>query len=455
MGLQGYLLLVAVIFFLAFVMPKMAKRRFVASEVRIDERYSTNLRMLTLSERTEVLGAKGASGAIFAKKPEVIVASNLGERPGPGRPSVRVLARQRARHKARISQRAANRQRGFVGAGILLTLTLIFGILGFNANFTKVPFWIFLFCTVGYGVSFGYLLAKMGEATRKDRQAIEDLTEDMEHVRGAEKPYSRRPTRPSSGVSAKSARSGLSAPSAFSAHVSVSDTESIETAQTAATVSDDGSTFPENGDFSGKAQTRLDREHSGRDFSRSDNARSTGIPLAIEEGFVASSDFAPISGSRREAGMNDGAVLVSKTRTVPMRRASQVQGDLLRGASLEVQGRAQRQIESGAQPGAVRSPSVSSTTAQARSAVPSSPTVRTVTPRNIAPYEPPAQIEAPVPYRPKTVGEKVAFSDEFVSQDSASRQGVEVRDDAVVQERGYVGLAGGVALDKLMKQRRA
>lgn len=459
-----------VVLLMVYVIPGVYRRRVILADVRIDERYSPQLRTLALPDGTAGVETGGPTGAIFFRKPEVIMAEN-DERdilpPSAGR-NVRTLARERARRKARISQRAANRQRGFVVAGALGLLIAVLGALAFT---TTMPRWIF-YVAVGigvlYGAGFGYLLSEMGKATARDREDIAELTEELgiRKTRGAQR-HSRRPARPRPGRSAVSAASAHSALSAASAALGSDDlgaltadasrsadlgrsadlsrsvaSGSAATMPTAASAATGGADAAGEGEAAGDAcdggagdardtQAANAEEYEagvnpGKARSRNAGARApkrrSGISVTLEQGIIAAEDFAPIAGSRRE-----------QAEKLPKR------------------------FVAGAVP---------------RRQLPSYTLKPQIQQRTVAPYQAPEAPVAPVPYRPKEIGERVTFVDagaqdvaaaaaaapasQAASQSTAQASKAEAAvPSAQATAPAHDGLAGGAALDELLRKRRA
>ncbi|MDK6926558.1 DUF6667 domain-containing protein [Actinotignum sp. GS-2025g] len=462
-----------VVLLMVYVIPGVYRRRVILADVRIDERYSPQLRTLALPDGTAGVETGGPTGAIFFRKPEVIMAEN-DERdilPPSAGGNVRTLARERARRKARISQRAANRQRGFVVAGALGLLIVVLGALAFT---TTMPRWIF-YVAVGigvlYGAGFGYLLSEMGKATARDREDIAELTEELgiRKTRGAQR-HSRRPARPRPGRSAVSAASAHSALSAASAALGSDDlgaltadasrsadlgrsadlsrsaasasagSRSAATTPTAASAATGGANAAGEGEAAGDArdgaageardaQAASTEEHDagvnpGKARSRNAGARApkrrSGISVTLEQGIIATEDFAPIAGSQRE-----------QAEKLPKR------------------------FVAGAVP---------------RRQLPSYTLKPQIQQRTVAPYQAPEAPVAPVPYRPKEIGERVTFVDavaqgaaasavpagQAASQSSAPAPKAEAAvPPAQVAAPAHDGLAGGAALDELLRKRRA
>ncbi|VDG77034.1 Uncharacterised protein [Actinobaculum suis] len=341
MGFQGYALIVVVVLLCAYVIPELFRRRRVIAETRLDERYAENLRMLQLPQRQDE--GDGERGSLFLRTPEVIMDGNddRAQRERQSGRDVRQLARDRARRRARISQRKANRQRGlFVGA-VLATTTILLGIVSALTTLPWVWFVIFAVLTALYGAGVGYLAVQMNKGDRTDREEIAALTKMMKGPRGGTS-QSRRPAMPRAGRSAASAASATSSASALSAYTadSVADLEDYDAAAPSA---DSAEQVAEAGDESGKAhdravknsarvararraaqarqarQARQERRQASQpreagEASRAGQKRSagqaaqtrgtqpqrSGLSMRMGADIIAAPDFAPISGSSRE-----------------------------------------------------------------------------------------------------------------------------------------------------------
>ena len=448
-----------VVLLMVYVIPGVYRQRVILADVRIDERYSPQLRTLALPDGTVGVETGGPTGAIFFRKPEVIMAEN-DERdilpPNAGR-NVRTLARERARRKARISQRAANRQRGFVVAGALGLLIAVLGALAFTATMPRWIFYVAVGVGVLYGAGFGYLLSEMGKATARDREDIAELTEELgiRKTRGAQR-HSRRPARPRPGrsaVSAASAHSALSAASAalgsddlgaptadasrsadlgrsadLSRSVGSGGAATMPTAASAATgaadVAGEGEADEVHAARAENAEEQETGVNPGKARSRNAGARApkrrSGISVTLEQGIIAAEDFAPIAGSRRE-----------QAEKLPKR------------------------FVAGAVP---------------RRQLPSYTLKPQIQQRTVAHYQAPEAPVAPVPYRPKEIGERVTFVDAAAqdvaaaaapaSQAAPQSTAQASKAEAAVPPAqpaapAHDGLAGGAALDELLRKRRA
>ncbi|WP_435733300.1 hypothetical protein [Actinotignum sp. GS-2025c] len=458
MGFQGYALMAVVVLLMVYVIPGVYRQRVILADVRIDERYSPQLRTLALPDGTVGVETGGPTGAIFFRKPEVIMAEN-DERdilpPNAGR-NVRTLARERARRKARISQRAANRQRGFVVAGALGLLIAVLGALAFTATMPRWIFYVAVGIGVLYGAGFGYLLSEMGKATARDREDIAELTEELgiRKTRGAQR-HSRRPARPRPGRSAVSAASAHSALSAASAALGSDDLGALtadasrsadlgRSVASGSAASGSAATTPTaasaaTGGADAAGESEADEVHAARTENaeeqetgvnpgkaRSRNAgarapkRRSGISVTLEQGIIAAEDFAPIAGSQRE-----------QAEKLPKR------------------------FVAGAVP---------------RRQLPSYTLKPQIQQRTVAPYQAPEAPVAPVPYRPKEIGERVTFVDAAAqdvaaaaapaSQAAPQSTAQASKAEAAVPPAqpaapAHDGLAGGAALDELLRKRRA
>ncbi|MGJ9440502.1 DUF6667 domain-containing protein [Actinotignum sp. GS-2025c] len=447
-----------VVLLMVYVIPGVYRQRVILADVRIDERYSPQLRTLALPDGTVGVETGGPTGAIFFRKPEVIMAEN-DERdilpPNAGR-NVRTLARERARRKARISQRAANRQRGFVVAGALGLLIAVLGALAFTATMPRWIFYVAVGIGVLYGAGFGYLLSEMGKATARDREDIAELTEELgiRKTRGAQR-HSRRPARPRPGRSAVSAASAHSALSAASAALGSDDLGALtadasrsadlgRSVASGSAASGSAATTPTaasaaTGGADAAGESEADEVHAARTENaeeqetgvnpgkaRSRNAgarapkRRSGISVTLEQGIIAAEDFAPIAGSQRE-----------QAEKLPKR------------------------FVAGAVP---------------RRQLPSYTLKPQIQQRTVAPYQAPEAPVAPVPYRPKEIGERVTFVDAAAqdvaaaaapaSQAAPQSTAQASKAEAAVPPAqpaapAHDGLAGGAALDELLRKRRA
>lgn len=167
-------LLVLVGVLLIFILPSFLRRRSIVAQTRIEERYSQDLRLLTIEQQAYLHQPAETSdrGTIYSRKPEVPMSeANL---------SVKGLAAERARRKARIAQRAANRQRTFAAS---LTVAALAGVAWLCVAFTSLPIFAAILATVVAGGTLftaSYLVNAMNTADEKDREALENITRKLE-----------------------------------------------------------------------------------------------------------------------------------------------------------------------------------------------------------------------------------------------------------------------------------
>ncbi len=118
-----------------------------------------------------------------------------------GSPSdVRALAKERARRRARISKRKANRQRGLLGASVAAIVGVILWVLVGVASLPVLVAGVGTGIGLVYLAGFGYVVNEMSQATAVDEEAIATIDRKLKASKGAAHlARSRRPVAPRVG----------------------------------------------------------------------------------------------------------------------------------------------------------------------------------------------------------------------------------------------------------------
>ena len=463
MDLHGYALGVATILLVAYVVPYLYRRRTILSDARIEERYAEDLRMLEVPDSRKGhanADTVGSHGTVFFRQPEVIMSQSDKARvkkaasAQAGSPSdVRALAKERARRRARISKRRANRQRGALGAGLSTVLCIVLWVLVGVTSLSVVVAGIGTALSVAYLAGFGYVASAMAQATAADEEAITKIDRKLKSSKGAAHlARSRRPVAPKvanrpaggrpearvaratkpgatsddsaqrengrdSGVDQRSeARGSVSQKNVDRQQVDRQAEESVK--KLLGTPAEDGAKV--NAQWPKTSQSAVSHDHVNEASVRpKDRSRvGTGLAISLEPEIIEDSGEIDVISSDQ-----------SETRPVA-RSSSPVAASSTTTASASVSSSPSRAeaefVESdGAQ---VADASVPSYTAKPRQ----------IERRVVTPYEAPQEPESAVPYRPKDVGER--FDEEPESNKPKS---------------GADGLTGGSALDALLDRRRA
>lgn len=204
---QGIALGVATILLVAYVVPYLYRRRMVLAEARIEERYAEDLRILEVPEsgqKQAIAHRKGPHGTVFFRQPEVIMSQsdkaqfNKAAAAQSARSNeVRALAKERARRRARISKRQVNRQRGMLGAGLLVGLCIVLWVLVGITSLSAIVAGVVTGVSVVYLACFGYIINTMATATAQDEEAIEKINQRLKSSKGSGRlSQSRRPSAP-------------------------------------------------------------------------------------------------------------------------------------------------------------------------------------------------------------------------------------------------------------------
>ena len=98
---------------------------------------------------------------------------------------VRALAKERARRRARISKRQVNRQRGMLGAGVLIGLCIVLWVLVGVTSLSAIVAGVLTGVAAVYLAGFGYIVNKMTTATAQDEEAIEKINRNLKSSKGS------------------------------------------------------------------------------------------------------------------------------------------------------------------------------------------------------------------------------------------------------------------------------
>ncbi|PWF27203.1 hypothetical protein DD236_02035 [Ancrocorticia populi] len=403
---SGYVLIAITALLMFYVIPHVFRRRSVLAEARIEERYAEDLRMLDVNASRSG-GASthtgGPHGTVFFRQPEVIMKkSEQAPSRARGTDDVRVIAKERARRRARISQRNVNKQRGILGGAVIGIVTVVAWVLMATTGLAIAVPAVLTLLTLVYGGGFGVIVNAMAEATVADEEAIEKLNAKLRtlkgsaHVAGSRRPQVRR--RPS----AKSARSAAESESVRSA----AESESIASGENAA----------ETEEVAASADTAAHVEAPSQ--------ISITTEAEIVEDTIAP-DPALVDDQSTSAKSSDSSKSIANSKNASKSESA----DSVQSAPKAAESPARAVDAAGvAAPAAA---SVARGTARAKE----EPIKRQL----VTPYEPPEEVTASVPYRPKDLDER--FEDEKPIAASSPEE---------VQ-----GLSGGSALDALLDRRRA
>lgn len=210
MGFEGFVLLGVTVLVIAVVIPTLTRHRFVAAHTPLGDRYADDLRMLRVGDAPEAVVSDGGEtrGSVFFKRPEVEMARE-------SMVNVRQLARDRARLRAVMSERAAKLQRGFWGACALGALTILSWILVAATNLAAFVAIAAMGLTAVYIAVFVRMVINEGKADEANREELRRIEEQLPRrakprtagVGGAKRPS----VHDSSGRSRISARASRSA----------------------------------------------------------------------------------------------------------------------------------------------------------------------------------------------------------------------------------------------------
>lgn len=409
---SGYVLIAITALLMFYVIPHVFRRRSVLAEARIEERYAEELRMLDVNASRSG-GASthtgGPHGTVFFRQPEVIMKkSEQAPSRARGTDDVRVIAKERARRRARISQRNVNKQRGILGGAVIGIATVVAWVLMATTGLAIAVPAVLTLLTLVYGGGFGVIVNAMAEATAADEEAIEKLNAKLRtlkgssHVAGSRRPQVRR--RPS----AKSARSAAESESARSAASgeAVAETESVASSETAA-----------------------EREEGVASAEPAAHVEATSQISISTEAEIVEDTIAPdptlVDGQSASAASADSSKTVVTSKSGATSKSADTVQSAPKAAETPARSVAAAEV---AEPAAA---SVARGTARAKE----EPIKRQL----VTPYEPPEEATASVPYRPKDPDER--FEDQ--------------KPNAATSPEEVQGLSGGSALDALLDRRRA
>lgn len=428
MDFQGYALGVATILLVAYVVPYLYRRRTVLSDARIEERYAEDLRMLNVTaSRMGVANGhdEGSHGTVFFRQPEVIMSQSDRARikkaasAQVGSPSdVRALAKERARRRARISKRTANRQRGILGLGAAIVLGVVLWVLVGVASLPAVVAGIGTAIGLLYAAGLGYVVNAMSQATATDEAAITTIDRKLKSSKGAAHlARSRRPVAPRTAHHPVNARPEASKPRNTAESGKAVQTGGQETANRVVTNSDmqaERSAEESVDRILGRQvddEPKVSAQWPKTSSSHASNkpARS-GLAMSVEPEIIEDSEEVELISTEDSA--NRSSVSSARSTTTSPTTGSAPEGTSM-VADDEDAGAGDSETSRATRP-------------------------RQIERRVVTPYEAPPEPEAAVPYRPKDVGER--FDEELEAGD---------------EKDGTDGLTGGSALDALLDRRRA
>lgn len=389
--------------------------------------------------------AVGSHGTVFFRQPEVIMSQSDKARAKKaasaqaGSPSdVRALAKERARRRARISKRKANRQRGLLGASVAAIVGVILWVLVGVASLPVLVAGVGTGIGLVYLAGFGYVVNEMSQATAVDEEAIATIDRKLKASKGAAHlARSRRPVAPRVGnrpVNARpeAARARTARPETAAARADA-DQRAEESVKKLLGPQAEGepkvsARWPKTAQSAvGGGQGGL----SARSAERAGGAGSgSGLAMSLEPEIIESPDgidvisaenseerssVLPAGSDGSDAGLADGLAAGF---------ADGFAGSTTAAAAVS----------------SAPAPGNGAEAADGSEALVSGKQARTrkIERRVVTPYEAPPEPEAAVPYRPKEVGERL---DEEPESNKA--------------KDGSDGLTGGSALDALLDRRRA
>lgn len=444
----------------------------------------------------------GQRGSVFFKRPEVDMAG------GRVTKDVRELARERARVRARMSKRAANLQRGFFGGALVAALAVLLwagAALGFASPLFAG---IATAATLAYGAGFVYVYRRAAEADAADREELAEIVAEI----GPRRAQGRKVAADAARRSAKKradveARASLDK-AARGARVEVRESDGARAAaRRAAARKAAAQKAAATARIEGELRRRFERSKAASRISDAAGAggkagagasgKSSGFGTygdgqsadraAGRIGSDASS--APRVGARKGVASNAGLRAGSGTgfSSASSKGSSASSGsshDSYAGGSASRSARGGATVRGNIGPAARgaggvvgNAPAVGNASADAgvgvgassRRAEMPSYTLKpgTVDRKVVKPYAAPASATAPVPYRPKVIGERYDVATGVVmpsapgevplspAEAREAQAKVERAVEASVVSHSSEVLSGGSVLDALLERRRA
>lgn len=182
MELQGVVLAGVVLISVFYVLPYVYRRRRTLSQTPLDDGQSQDLRILNLGDahapKSEVFGE--SHDGVLPSGNEVVMSKSETKEAAV---DMRSLARERAKRRARVAKREANRTRGVVGA--IVFGVLVAGLWVGSATLTipvavSIVLSVLFACYVG---GFAYLLSQMNKANEVDLDAIDAVDAQLKAAR--------------------------------------------------------------------------------------------------------------------------------------------------------------------------------------------------------------------------------------------------------------------------------
>lgn len=182
MEFQGVVLVGVVLISAFYVLPYMYRRRRLLSQTPLDDGQSQDLRILNLADTSmpkgEMVGE--SHDGVLPSRNEVAMSKVEKKETGV---DMRSLARERAKRRARVAKREANRTRGFVG--LIVFGVLVGGLWVGSATLTipvavSIVFSVLFACYAG---GFAYLLSQMNKANEADLDAIDAVDAQLKAAR--------------------------------------------------------------------------------------------------------------------------------------------------------------------------------------------------------------------------------------------------------------------------------
>lgn len=182
MELQGVVLAVIVLVSAFYVLPYVYRRRNLLSQASVDDGQSQDLRILNLDGTHTSKGEGGdeSHDGVFRGRSKVVMSKS--EVQGEGM-DVRSLARERAKRRARIAKREANRTRGIIAAvafgALIVALWIVSAVFAVTIVLPIVASVLF----AAYACALVYLLSQIDKANAADLDAIDELDTQLKALR--------------------------------------------------------------------------------------------------------------------------------------------------------------------------------------------------------------------------------------------------------------------------------
>lgn len=181
MGIEGIAIAAAAVLFVAIVLPALTRGRTVAAEVPADERFAPELRILRKRDYSHTDTSQDRCKIFTTER--MMETNNMKERTrhtDERTSTVRALARRRSHAKASIAARQALRIRFAIGAALLVGVSIILWVLVTSLKIALVAPLVLTSVSVLYIAGFIYLARMWHRMDAEDKLAIAEAEDQLD-----------------------------------------------------------------------------------------------------------------------------------------------------------------------------------------------------------------------------------------------------------------------------------